>query len=463
MVPQRVSQLRPRYESLDGAVSAFLCAEYDDCLEATFGDFSPAAVALRARSLIRLRRETEALEVLNGCLGQEIGRERAAEFRVLIATAHVVAGDNVDAQPFLAQARESASSCGSSAVQAEAYYISAISNWSLSKFDEMERCIGQVLALPDQPKFIMRTDFQHYVGSLREVRAKSFDLLGARAAVREDFAEQASLILMAFEELDSVELPDRFFAARLLLNYAVLARDLDMPGAREFVIERLESFIFNSYTKVWEFHIRRALGWCNARHGNQIGAFREFRLSADAAPTSPWRIIAILDRALLARELNELHSAQEELEYALRLCKTVDWQSTRDEERTALLVLAQQLAATDVKEARRLLDRYEAIAAPLPFSSFANRDRRLFADVAYATAQVLRAEGDYNEAKRALYDCYEIWTQIGYESRAAVAAADLAELTKQQHFVEVALRGADKSPNSCFTSRLRSIGTAVPA
>ena len=263
---------------------------------------------------------------------------------------------------------------------------------------------------------------------------------------------------MAFEELDTSAQPERYFEARLLFNLAGLARDLDLEDSYEFTARRVELIPFGRYTKLYEFHIRRCLGWCSANRGDHLGALRHFRLSAEAAPSLAWRMVVVVDRALLGRELREQHFAQDEMNHALALSRSVDWSSTREEECFALFVLAQHVAPTDPSEGRRLLEKYELSKGNIPTLSFADKDRRVYAEIAYAYATVIRAEGDVVTAKQLLLDAFDIWTQIGYSARAATAAADLAEITHEPYYFNVAAQEARKRPLSWLSSRLRSVG-----
>jgi tetratricopeptide (TPR) repeat protein len=458
MIQQPVSELRPRHDSVDGAAEAYYAADYDTCLAMVHGQTGEAAEALYARSAIRSGRETDALAVLEGALSGTVGLARMAEFLTLKGTALICLRQDIVAESVLERARGVALASGCATVLAEAEYCSAMHSWSQGRLDEIPARLVKILALPsDAESRASANGTPNYVGNLAEVRAKAYDLLGALAAVRENFEEQASLVSMAFEELATAQRVDKFFESRLLLNYAVLARELNLTGSFEFVSHRMESFEFGPYTKIAEFQICRALGWCSAGRGDFLGAFRSFRSSTDAAPSLPFRIVAILDRALLARELHERHTAHEDLDYALRLYRSVDWEAVHGEERLALFVLAQHLAPVDPIEARRILDRFESIKARLPITAYGHKDRRYSAELSYATAQVLRAEGSTVAAVAALEDCYDVWTQIGYVARAAHAAADLADLTGNRHYVQAALRESDQKPRSHSSARLRSV------
>ena len=468
MRPQRDSRLRLGYGSLDAAVSSFYSADYDECLKFLGCELTAPAITLRARSLIRMRREDEGLAVIASALKTQPAGYHEAEWSTVRVIALTSLGRFADAKVAIDKARGPVARLTSAAMQAEFDYAEAMLGWSVCDYEQVNRSVHQILSASFDSQLAPRTTGQNFFAvHQREVRAKAYDLLGVLAAVRENYDEQAALVVMAFEELDKVGIVDKFFETRLLYNLAVIARDLDLHESFDFVSQRVSEYEFSPCTKLTEFNIRRALGWCSANRGNHLGALRQFRLSADAAPSIPWRIIAILDRALLARELHESHSAQEELDYALRLYQNVDWEATRDEERSALLILAQHLAASDPAKARVVLNRHESLTTPLPFSSLGAHDRRFAADIAYGTAQVLRAEGRFKESIARLMDCYEVWTQIGYTARAASAAADLAELTHNRHYLHAALREAERRPQSWFATRLRSVtrsfGDGYPA
>jgi hypothetical protein len=250
----------------------------------------------------------------------------------------------------------------------------------------------------------------------------------------------------------------------MLENLAVLVRDLDSTLLADYVQERAAKVAWNEHIASYEFSVFQAIGWNLARRGDHLGAFRNLRRSANCAPTIPQRILAILARSFLARELGEDLSAADELEHAVRLAKQVDWAAAGSVERDALIELARILAPSDPKQARALWNRYERLKPSLSDSSLSMRgDRRQRADECSAHAAVLLAEGQRNRGVSLLLESLEIWSDVGFSWRAAVIAAELAEITEEPRFFEIAGREAAKQPNSWLSRRLGLIKARATA
>ena len=75
----------------------------------------------------------------------------------------------------------------------------------------------------------------------------------------------------------------------------------------------------------------------------------------------------------------------------------------------------------------------------------------------------MRAEGQTNRAATLLFDSYDIFSEVGYKSRAASVAVDLYEMTGEQKFYDVAAAEARKRPQSWIARRvagMRELTTA---
>ncbi|GAC1543330.1 MAG: hypothetical protein NVS3B16_09490 [Vulcanimicrobiaceae bacterium] len=241
----------------------------------------------------------------------------------------------------------------------------------------------------------------------------------------------------------------------MLFNASVLVRDLEVPTLAAYVAERAEKFAWCDATRQFEFLVFHVLGTRRALEGDHLAALRCYRRSAECAPTVEMRLLAILDRCRLMREFGETMSAAEELDYALRLATQTNWETSDAHERSALSLLAQLLAPTDLVKARAVYNRYAAIKTPVSRLKLGAHNRRQYADDCYAEAQILRAEGEAKRAVMRLLEAFEVWSQIGYDRLRAMAACELAELTGELRFVRIAQREVRRYPNSSLARRMR--------
>jgi hypothetical protein len=285
-------------------------------------------------------------------------------------------------------------------------------------------------------------------------RARAHELRGVTEALKEDYAAQAVSLLAAFEEFDGGPVIDLLAEASMLRNLAVLARDVASPEIAEYVRSRADAVAWNKNTVFLEFEVFRALGWCHARYGDHLGAFRHLRRSAEVAPSTALRIRAIVDGTFLAHELGQNEAASDELHHAIELSKGVNWDELGGSERSTLYALAARVAPIDSGQGRRLIDCYFAIKSPVSPNEIFRRDRRQRADECSAHASVLAAEGQRERATSLYVESYQIWSEVGYAWRAATVAADLAELTGEARFLEVAAREAAKQPHSWLARRV---------
>jgi tetratricopeptide (TPR) repeat protein len=332
-------------------------------------------------------------------------------------------------------------------------FATATIAWAQGRTEDVLRAVDRVLSVSEAEPSWLRKTRRVTTCSPGYWRARAYDLRGFAQAQDENFSGQAKSLLAAFREFDKASVHDIYVEGSMLYNLAVLARDIDDPEVAWFVAARADSVFWNSNTKLFEYEVFRALGWCYAQHGDHLGAFRHLRRSADAAPTIPLRILAVLDRGFLARELGETFSATEDIEHALRLTSQVDWERASGSERAALYALGSCVAPHDVARARQLWNRFQSLkSAVSPLELYESRRERAARCQAHAT--ILTVEGERDRAVTLLLESLEIWSSLGYAWRKAAVAADLAELTGELRFFEIANIQAIKQPHSWLARRL---------
>lgn len=213
-----------------------------------------------------------------------------------------------------------------------------------------------------------------------------------------------------------------------------------------------ETIEWTADIEVHRFLCLRGLAWYAFLRGDSARAQWFFKDSKDVAPAPAWKVIAHVDRAYVARmNLNEAWAA-EELHEAHTIARNVDWHSTRDEERAALITLAVLFAPTDLGQAQRYVSTYIELGANniYPNIEASHAPRRSVASEKYAAGRVQAMLGNTDLAARDLEQAYEIFSAIEFDFRAALAAQALHELTKDVRWLENARAHASKFPNSAL-------------
>lgn len=210
--------------------------------------------------------------------------------------------------------------------------------------------------------------------------------------------------------------------------------------------------------EVHRFLCLRGLAWYAFLRGDSARAQWFFKDSKDVAPAPAWKVIAHVDRAYVARmNLNEAWAA-EELHEAHTIARDVDWHSTRGEERVALITLAVLFAQTDLGQAQRYVSTYIELGSDNIYPNFeaSHVPRRAVGAEKYAAGRVQAMLGNTDLAAHDLEQAYEIFSAIGFDFRAALAAQALHELTKDDRWLKNARVHASKFPNSAFAQRLNA-------
>jgi len=404
--------------SYQAALESFQAADSSDCADALRSAYDAQSLALRARALVRTGRAAEAVDSLT-VPSPLFNNAEAGEIHAVRASAQIMLGRNADAESSLVEARALVFSTGIAALEAEVHYLTALLAWQEKHYEETLRHLDVVLALNDgRGPYSAGIAVDKYPLPLAYWRSRAFELRSMSEAINERFLDQASLMTKALETFERGLVRDRYAEAAMLFNAAVLVRDLEVPTLAALVADRAEKFAWCDATRVFEFLVFRVLGTRHALEGDHVSTLRYFRRSADRAPSVPMRLLSILDRYRLMREIGETTTAAEELDYAMRLASQTDWATASVHERAALSLLAQLLAPTDAARARALFNRYTTIALPRSPVALDGHNRRHYADDCYAEAQILRAEG---ESKRA-FCCWSKRMKFGRKSDTSVFA-----------------------------------------
>lgn len=160
--------------------------------------------------------------------------------------------------------------------------------------------------------------------------------------------------------------------------------------------------------------------------------------------------------------LGETASARSYADAATALAQTVDWNTTTDDERMALLRLAEVYANLgDAKAASAALATFDGIARPMDATRVLrdrDRDPRLAGWYAQVVGLVRRGERDIAGAVEALTSAVESFRSCGYLWREALALLDLAAVarpnTASAHLDRAAALIREHFPQSFLARRL---------
>jgi hypothetical protein len=443
-----VIRLVPKSTPFADALAYYGAAKYHDCLNALHGNESLPAVVLTARALLRLAKfGDERLDRVIALLeatrprGDREGSDAIrGELAMLRAAAYHRAELPGKAERSFFEARAYLWLTRNAELQAELEYHEGVSAWSSRNLVAAS---------------------QHARAALNDaslsVHARALELLGAIAASSGNYLSQADYLERALTHIESFDERDVWVEAHILYNLSILVRELHLASIVDRLGRRVESLPWTDETAVPRFEALRHVAWCNALTGNHVKAFRLLRESAEIAPTIPWRILAFLDRSMLAREMGEILFAEDEMQGAEAIAEGFDWNTSSGDERLALLQLAELTARRAPERARHHIERYRAIKRKMSALHAFRADRRLRALECYAEATVARAHSENDRAILLLNEAFEIWSSIGYAWRGVVSSLLLYELTKEPRFRECASNNIQGFSASWITRRFESV------
>lgn len=453
-----VTRLKPRSGSFEESLASYEAGDFSRCLELLSQDNTSCAAALRTRALARLGDLIGAIDAVDEALSIEVPHEAAAEFLALKCNALEIAGRSDEAESVAIEARARCYSAGNTALEAELLFARTLGSRIHGNTAVLEHTSKAVLKLEESATGWMKQSGYRY--SLAYWRARTCDVRASLEHDRGNHVSQAEWMRRSFDEYDRSGVTDRYFEASMLANYAELAADVVMADHAADALARADSFPWNPSLSDFESRVYRSLAVTASNAGDQIGALRHLRRSRDCAATVPLQIQASLDRCALLRQVGESVSAREELEYATRLSKSVDWETMSASDQRQLLHLSAELAAYDGPAAEAMLRRYDRLTSSSKHL-LSTMDDRFRGEQLAARAAIMRSVDRKDRAVLLLLDALETFTSGGYATNAASVAADLADLTGEPHYVELARKQCIKQPNSLLAMRMSRYESAI--
>lgn len=290
--------------------------------------------------------------------------------------------------------------------------------------------------------------------TLRAVQA--LQLEGHLFGLEGRYALQAASLRRALDQIDPADEDLAREAAYATYTLALLARELFLPQALPLVERHLRACVWPAELNVQRFQSLKALGWSHALRGDYFNAFRYLKKSMAYAPSTAWQAIATIDRAYLARCLNEERWSRQELGEAEELADGVDWRMTRHEERVGLLLLAEMFASLDVGRAAQYMALFRDLGdLHTPILHYGRDDDRLQAQADYSAGVTQLALGNTKAGIKLLKQSFEVYDRIGYDWRAGRSALRLFESTGEAEYLQIAGEKLRNYPNSWLADELR--------
>jgi DNA-binding CsgD family transcriptional regulator len=424
-----------------------------------------------ATEMARLARRDEALRQLKGC---EDWEPPLNEHGLLLKAEILNRRDPVQCLEFLAAHSEA---FVSSETRFRYLAVSASAYVNTRNFDAARDMLGNAAELvQDDIARVARLGYERsrLAWSTHRYDAQSEDIAFAMndpapiAQVRalsmrswmhaglEDYAAQTRDLLAALREFeqhaDACDINTVALALRVLLGLAVELGDDDAMRAGERAYEAIE---WTPDIQELQFLSVRALAWHAFQQGDSGRAQWLLKDSKELAPTLAWQVWAHADRAYVARINGNQAWAAEELAQAHAIALQVEWNATHDEERNALVMLADLFSTTDMAQAQYYVATYTKLGRDSMSPTLAAaHERRAVAYEKYAAGRVQAVLGNVRLAIDSLEFAYDVFAQIKHTYRAALAAAALYELTEDNAWLEKARAQAAQVSKSPFYTRL---------
>ena len=439
--------------NLTQAQELYRAGEFARCHESLDALPQDASVVFqRIELLFRERKYAQALSELSNC--QVLLRNDEPRRSILLGAAKCYTGDFAAGSHHFAQAENALSK--DDALMLQLAHHRGVAAWAMRD----DAAAARDAALLEESTAATYRGLGLVLHSWIDVR-------------RGDTPSQVKRLLLALDAFEGAAEPDAYCIAKTIYTVAALCRDIYLPKATRRLKRAVDRVRWSDGLCVERYQITRFLGWIEAVSGNELAAFRLFKQSAALAPSNEWKLLALLDRAQLARSRGEDAFALDELYEAHALASEINWKNLHHEERSALIVLAELFAHVEPKIATRYLQEFAALP-PVEASIAYSADRRVNAFAAYSAGIAHKQLGNGAAALGALTDAWETFEQYSYGWRSALAAAAIFELTgartwlsRAQHAIapwpnswiarKVARLDADKPPTAKLTSMQRRI------
>jgi len=404
----------------------------------------PQAALERAKLLLRERRYADCVAHLSRAQAPFTPAQQA-ERCILLGAGHCHAANFHAAQLAFAEAEALVDVAGDPELKFLLANQRGVAAWMLHDYDR---------ALEEAATLESSADDNH--------RGLGYSLRSWVEIGRGDAVGQAKWLLRALDQFEKAAQRDEVFVARTLFTLGALCREIVFPKATKRLRASAVRVRWTDGLALERFQIARLLGWIEALSGNELASFRYLKESARLAPSTAWKILALLDRASLAKSRGEEAFALDQLHDAHALAAEVRWETTHGEERSPLLILAELFAGVDPSQSSAYLEKFRSLLVLESGLAYAS-DRRIAAFMGYSAGIAHQKLGNPTAALEALTDSWSAFESFSYGWRSALAAAAIYELTASGTWLSRARDRATSWPHSWIARKIDQLNDEKPA
>jgi DNA-binding CsgD family transcriptional regulator len=370
------------------------------------------------------------LEVIEHLAAASVAPQLAAERQIVLGAAFGLTNDFEVAHGMFDQATANLAG-GDDALRDEARYYQAFIAWNALDYRRAEAEAAQLLGSADP-----------------NARARAHLLLAWIAKSRLDTRAQIERYLCALDEFALARPPDQVTRASALVSLLALCREMQIPEALQRARQAYDAIEWVDGLVAAYFEATRHLGWIDALAGDTLAAFRWLRLASQRPPTEAWRIIALLDRAYLAKCTGEIAFAHELLYDAHASAKEFEWPNDSQQRATAFILFAELFSDVDPAIAHAYLARLRSVSSSNALGYDQRRDPRARAIANYSMAIAYVHLGQPEDAQELLLESWAVFEESRYGWRAALCALELFRLTRDDLWLSRARTRITPWPNS---------------
>jgi DNA-binding CsgD family transcriptional regulator len=374
-----------------------------------------------------------ALKALAGVDAAPIGAEDKATIGAVRGAALVAAGRVAEGAKLLDGLAEHAREL-SPQLRADIDYQRATACSAEGRADEAQQLLERALPLAEHA-----------------LRGRIFAFLGWLDFHRESYAAAARQFVTAFDILGHAADRDPLAAAVVLGGLSTIAADTIDLGLGRIVRREYAAFAWTGETAFLRFSILGDLANLSLLEGELEQAWVEQNAALGLSVDTPYYAQGLIGAAHLSRLVGDRFAAGQYLGLAGSLL--VRGGSNVDPiRRHALLAFLVEAAPEQQHSADAVLALFERTQAKGQGPFHVENDRRAQAYELLARGRHARRAGDRSAARRYLQQSLDLWLTLAQRRYAAIAAFDLAEVTREQQYAALAREQLRHAPLAVLTS-----------
>jgi len=377
-------------DSYNTAVACYWRGDLHATLSRIDKQLDALSIILRARTLRRLRQDEQALDLLQKAVRANWPPGLVAEASIVQAMALTRLNRLAEAKGLHERARRLAVTSPSVDLQLELLNCESLIHFAAQDLESTRKVALATLAAASNG-----AEPRKCFVPVETSKAFALDLLACAAAASGSNWKQAIYSEAAIDVLEKGKVFDACMHAYILETLSCLLREVDAYENVRFIADHAARIGEQDSLKGLRARIQHALEFKRLLTApDQAAADRLAEIGKSSAEI-PTRMIAILDGERFKRSGG--HWSGVTLDRACKLSESVSWKDTGDY-RSALLVLARELAPVSTARARRVMDTYGSIPTALSPTLLANFNSRRRSQEAFVWGLVYRAEGQKEQA-----------------------------------------------------------------